>query len=284
VVIHDSIEGRWSFVNSYFCQGWIERQDIALAQDKAAVQDYCESTPFVIYTGESGYVYYDREKTRLALKMRMGTRLPLIEDAETYYCVRVPIHDANGYLSFAEGYLPKDSSAHSGYLPFTQENVARLAFGLKGSAYGWGGMFEGRDCSRFIFDIFRCMGMLFPRNSASQSQAGFSSIDLADLSIDQKERTVIEKGVPFATLLNLPGHVMLYIGEEGGKAYAIHNTWAYRENVFFKDRLRKIAQVVISDLHLGDGSKKGSFLDRLSSMTFLVDKELSRIQAPATCF
>ena len=116
------------------------------------------------------------------------------------------------------------------------------------------------------------MGLLLPRNSGSQAEAGFSSIDLTGFSTTQKEAIVIENGIPFVTLLNLKGHVMLYIGSDKNKAYVIHSLWAYRENVFSKDRLRNLAQVVVSDLHLGKGSKKGSLVERLSSMTFLVHR------------
>jgi hypothetical protein len=136
-------------------------------------------------------------------------------------------------------------------------------------------MFDGRDCSRFIFDIFKCMDLLLPRNSRSQSKAGLTSIDLTGFSPAQKEAIVVEKGVPFATLLNLPGHVMLYIGKEGNKPYAIHSLWAYRENALFEDSLRNVSQIVVSDLHLGVGSKKGSLLERLSGMTFLANKHLA---------
>lgn len=269
-VIHSSPHGRWSFVASYFVKGWIESQNIALANDKELVMDFCQANPFVIYTGNCGYLYYDNKLTRFALKVRMGARLPLIEEGEDYFCLKVPFKSKEGCLSFTKGYVAKDSSIDIGYLSFTQENVARLAFELKGEEYGWGGMFEGRDCSRFIFDIFKCMGVLLPRNSVSQSEAGFSSIDLTNFSVKQKEKVIIEKGIPFATLLGLPGHIMLYLGKEEDRAYVIHSLWAYKERVFFKDRQRKVARVLVSDLYLGKGSKKGSLLEKLSTMTFLV--------------
>ncbi len=269
-VIHSSPHDRWSFVASYFVKGWIESQNIALANDKDLALDFYEATPFVIFTGESGHLYYDEKLTGFALKVRMGARFPLIEEGEDYFCVKMPFKNKEGCLSFTKGYVARDSCINMGYLSFTQENVARLAFELKGQGYGWGGMFEGRDCSRFILDIFKCMGVLLPRNSTSQSKAGFSSIDLTNLSVKQKEKLIIEDGIPFATLLNPPGHIMLYIGKEGDKAYVIHSLWAYKEKVFFKDRQRKVARVVISDLHLGKGSERSSLLERLSTMTFLV--------------
>lgn len=268
-VIHSSPGGQWSFVISAFCRGWIETRYIAPAHGRDSIAGFRAADPFVLYTGDSGHVYYDRECTRHASTIRMGTRLPLIEEQGGYVCVRMPIRDAEGYLSFTEGFLPRDASVHIGYLPFTQRNIARLAFNLMGSGYGWGGMFEGRDCSRFIFDIFRCVGMLLPRNSASQAQAGYAFLDLSSLPPSGKEEMIVAQGVPFATLLYMPGHIMLYIGEQGKRPYAIHSLWAYRENVLFKDRLRKVSRVVVSDLHLGEGSEKGSLIERFSGMVFL---------------
>jgi len=116
------------------------------------------------------------------------------------------------------------------------------------------------------------MGVLLPRNSTSQSKAGPSSVDLAALSIEQKEKVIIDKGIPFATLLSLPGHIMLYLGKEEDRAYVMHSLWVYKERVFFKDRQRKVAKVVVSDVYLGKGSEKGSLLERLSTMAFLVNR------------
>ena len=243
-----------------------------MAYDKETVLDYFKASAFIVYTGEAGDVYYDRKLTRFAMDVRMGMKLPLIEEGDDYFCVRIPVLDLNGYLSFTTGYMAKDASVNIGFLPFTQENVARLAFLLKGNSYGWGGMFDGRDCSRFIFDIFKCMDLLLPRNSRSQSKAGSSSIDLTGFLSKQKEAIIVEKGIPFATLLYLPGHVMLYIGKEGNKPYVIHSLWAYRENALFRDKLSNVSQIVVSDLHLGKGSRKGSLLERLSGMTFLANK------------
>jgi len=271
-VIHHSMDGQWSFIASYFTVGWVENQNIALAKNKETALDFIEGTPFLIYTGDSGCLYYDKTLTRSAIKIRMGARFPLAEEEGECLCVFMPVRDADGYFSLTKGYLAKDSAVHIGYLPFTQRNVAELAFRLKGNHYGWGGMFDGRDCSRLIFDIFKSLGIMLPRNSHSQSQVGSSSIDLTLLPESDKERLVMEKGVPFATFLNLPGHIMLYIGKDQNRAYVIQSLWAYRESILFKDRLRKVARVVVSDLSLGEGSKKGSLLKRLSSMTILVDQ------------
>ncbi|MGA1797084.1 MAG: SH3 domain-containing protein [bacterium] len=271
-VMHHSPGGEWSFVVSTFCRGWIETRHIAAAHGRDSIAGFCSADPFVIYTGVAGHVYHDRECTRFAASVRMGTRLPLVEEREGYVCVRMPIRDTEGYLSFTEAFLPRDASVHIGYLPFTQRNIARLAFGLMGSGYGWGGMFEGRDCSRFILDIFRCVGMLMPRNSASQAQAGYAFLDVSTFPTSRKKEMIVAQGVPFATLLYMRGHIMLYIGEQGKRPYAIHSLWAYRENVLFKDRLRKVSRVVVSDLHLGEGSQKGSLIERFSGMVFLAPR------------
>ena len=38
----------------------------------------------------------------------------------------------------------------------------------------------------------------------------------------------MDKGVPFLTLLQRKGHIMLYVGQNEGKPVILHNTWAVK--------------------------------------------------------
>ena len=69
--------------------------------------------------------------------------------------------------------------------------------------------------------------------------------------------------MPGATLLRLPGHIMLYLGTVDGRPYVVQEIWGYREPGPGRDRVRLINRVVVSDLSLGTGSWRGSLLSRI---------------------
>jgi len=75
----------------------------------------------------------------------------------------------------------------------------------------------------------------------------------------------LQSATPGITLLRMPKHQMIYLGEENGQFYAIHSTWAERISMT-SDEKRRINQVVVSDLTLNGHSYLGSLFDRIISM------------------
>jgi len=51
-------------------------------------------------------------------------------------------------------------------LPFTRANLLRQAFRFLGERYGWGHDYQGRDCSGFVSEVYRSMGVQLPRNTS----------------------------------------------------------------------------------------------------------------------
>ena len=126
-----------------------------------------------------------------------------------------------------------------------------------------------RDCSAMTRDFFAPFGIWLPRNSAQQAKKG-RIIDLSGMSDEEKERTIVEKGVPFQTLIHLPGHIMLYVGSIGKKAYVMHNMWGIKTG----DNGRYIiGRGVISGLHLGENlpeaDKESILIRRIDSMNIV---------------
>ena len=68
---------------------------------------------------------------------------------------------------------------------------------------------------------------------------------------------------PGVTLLRLPGHIMMYVGEESGKPYAIHAVWGVKDR---DGNIMKIDKVALTDLDLGRGAKDGSLLERTTDV------------------
>jgi len=158
-------------------------------------------------------------------------------------------------------------------LPYTPRHVFEQAFKLLNAPYGWGGMYGEQDCSRFVQQVFATVGIRLPRNSGEQAKSGQVLAKFDGASLDEKtegcdkKEVLTTKAVPGATVLGMSGHIMLYLGNVDGRPYAIHATWAFRENQDGQEIRKVINKVVVSDLSLGDGSARGSLLKRLRTIT-----------------
>tara|TARA_B100000674_G_C37797298_1_gene894656 strand:- start:86 stop:832 length:747 start_codon:yes stop_codon:yes gene_type:complete len=152
-----------------------------------------------------------------------------------------------------------------GWLPFTRRNVLRLAFSELAQGYGWGETNGLTDCSRLLLDTFRPFGILLGRHSSDQARSGTSTIELKGLKPNKKREALrkgAKKGVVF---LYMPGHIMLYLGEHEGKDYALSAIYSFRKRCADGDGDTDaiLAKVAVSDLLVGLGTRRGSFLDRL---------------------
>jgi len=145
---------------------------------------------------------------------------------------------------------------------------------MMGQPYGWGGLYEWRDCSSTARDVFAPFGIWLPRNSAAQGRSGSSFIPLEGLDGAEKERLIGASGVPFMSLLWMRGHIMLYLGQYRNESVVFHNIWGLRIVEEGNDNARHVlGRAVASSLRLGrelpalqDGA---ALLDRLKGMATL---------------
>jgi len=155
--------------------------------------------------------------------------------------------------------------------PMTRRAVLEAAFALLESPYGWGDTGAGRDCSRFVMDVFESFGLLLPRNSARQAQAGTFSVTLSDQSDAERAEIIEAAGHRGVVLLHFPGHIMLYLGLTAeGVPMAIHAFADYLEPCANGGETRRtVERIAVSDLELGRGTSRRSFLDRITRVTVL---------------
>jgi len=184
------------------------------------------------------------------------------------YVIKIPFREADGRLTFRNGYIPVDEDVHYGFLPYTQKNLVQQAFKMLHQPYGWGEMSGGRDCSRFIMDLFNTFGILMPRNSNLQAKMGIPLGALEGKTIEEKKK-ILDRAVPLATLLRMPGHIMLYLGRHNGEHYAIHSIWGIQKGGKSDPSYQKIGKVAVTDLNLGKGGPNGSLLHRLTEIQLI---------------
>ncbi len=267
VFYHTSADGAWVFGSSAVTTGWYKVEDICFV-DQQTYKDF-QNGDFVVVTTSRADLWTNPEATQTPGYLRMGAKLPLIEDLGDYWKVKVPVWDAAG-PRIAEGLIAK-SDANRGYLPYTARNVYTLAFRMLDKPYGWADMNGDTDCSSFVRNLFSCFGIILPRNSAEQEKSGSIAYTYTKgESVASRTEKLIQKGIPGITILRRPGHVTLYLGHDKGHAYVIHNTWAFRKmNDSKKDEPFVVHRVIVSDVLYGENASFGPLMKAITAISVL---------------
>ncbi|MDP2981862.1 MAG: SH3 domain-containing protein [Candidatus Latescibacter sp.] len=267
-LLHVSRDGLWSYVQSSSFGCWVPSEDVAFG-DRELIKDLADTSMPVVAIGSRVSVFPSPEGGAAIGSITMGSYLPARSAGNDFCEVLFPCRGPNGELAAKKGYVRNGSDVSLGFLPYTLRNVYQQCFKFFGFRYGWGGMFGDRDCSATIMEVFRCFNIRLPRNSASQ--AGASPRIVKFDGLDRAARLQALRTVPGGvTLLRMPGHIMIYLGEADGKPYAIHNFWAWREPKPGKvDVTHRAARVAVTDLMLGEGSQRGAFIDRLTNAAII---------------
>jgi hypothetical protein len=260
VIYHESKDGLWLFGSNSASAGWYLKADMALLSRQQWLA-YKDAAAFVICSSDKSDLWLDSSATEYYGFIRMGNRLPLLGHSGSFYKVALPSAEAAfAYISVKDAGL--------GYLPYTAREVYQQAFKLQNAPYGWGDLNGEYDCSGLIKQLFQCFGIFLPRNGAEQHVAAIELHAFAKENAVTREVIIAEKAEPAASLLRLPGHIMLYLGSVEGKAYALHALWGVRHPLSKDtDAVIAVNKTVVSDLSLGEGSKRKSLLDRLTGIS-----------------
>jgi len=270
-VLWEDTEGRWVYLVSSLLQGWVERPSVAFFENLQALRAYL-AKPFLVVTAPQLQQEEITSTTGLDVTLAMGTVLHGYRKRGAFYGVDYPIRGDDGRLDFQTIWISTAQGIRPGFLPLTRANILRQACALEGTAYGWGGVGGGHDCSSFLQDVFRTMGVLLPRNSGPQSKVGKILATFPEGTEKEAKLEELSSASPAVTFLKLDGHVMLYLGKAGKRHYAIHATSGYQtEGLLFWHQTQRIMSVVVSDLSLGKGSRRGSLLERMESMNMLTE-------------
>src|SRR5690606_38477785 len=170
--------------------------------------------------------------------------------------------------------------------PLTRRAVLEEAFARIDRPYGWGGHEGGVDCSRFVMDVLGSFGLELPRHSGRQAASGTHSIDVRGIAdLGERQRLIDAAARHGVVLLHFPGHIILYLGHDAeGTPSAIHSFSEYAEPCDEGDdeTLRRVDRVTVSDLTLGHGSSRRSFLERLERIVILGRRMTSELIGVAT--
>ena len=267
-VSHVSKDREWYLVETPFAVGWIKTKDIALV-DREFIDNYMTGR-YIAFIKED--IPVSDENGLFRFKGRIGMILPLLKEDKDRFLVYIPVKDTDGYAVLYTASVEKGNAVIKP-MPLTQKNIAKVINQTLGKNYGWGGLFQNRDCSANIRDIFVPFGIWLPRNSTAQAKSGlFLSLD--GLTDNQKEEFIKKSAIPFLTLVWMPGHIMLYVGKKEGKAYVFHNFWGIKTKILNKEGRVIVGKAAIttlrpeSDVFFADRFK--TFLKRIKGITYII--------------
>lgn len=242
LITHIDSSKRFAHIQTEFVYGWVEMSDLALVSEDQAKR-IASFKDFVIPNTDSKMLY--SRSGDYITQLRVGKLFALAGENGVWIYKR----QSDGKLRIEKAKInPKDFLSFP--QPFSQEAMAESINLLIGQQYGWGGMYENRDCSAFIRDLFAQFGLYLPRNSYAQGNYGTYQIKLEGLNVPQKEKVIFSNATPFGSVLYLKGHIMLYLGKDSttGELIVAHSAWSVNTSDLFAKTEHKLGGVVITTL------------------------------------
>jgi len=226
LVSHVSAGGAWVWVQSCFAAGWVSAGDVAYVDDELIAAWRSHPMAAIVRDGVclrgAGGAFITTEHIGAVLPLSRSARPDADKSLEVLAAARMPDGAAKAVrVRLAPG------EAEVFPVPATTGRLADLADLMLGQPYGWGGLYEQRDCSAMTRDLLAPLGVYLPRNSSEQAKAG-KVVSLAGMSPAARERRILADGKGMLTLLGAPGHIMLYLGQRDGRALIMHNTWGVK--------------------------------------------------------
>src|SRR5690606_13228578 len=271
----------WWFVVSPSYAAWIEARSVAIGTAKQ-VFGYVDKSPYRIVTGASVHTVFTREAPALSeLQLDMGVRVPLWTDwpadtpvngqhSYTAHVIELPTRAADGSLGFAPALLQKNADTAADYLALTRANILRQAFKFLGERYGWGHAYNGRDCSGFVAEVYRSMGVMMPRNTSDQGVSPAFSKRIFSETDTATQRRDAARAAQVGDLVYIPGHVMLVIGEIDGNPWVIHDTtgisWRAADASLARAHLNAVSVTPLVPLMFDESD---SYIDRMRSIVHI---------------
>jgi len=249
-IIHESRDKSWDFVlieNSIFGD-WIPAEDVAYVDD-SFIKNWQNNLGYIAIRSDDipllnlhHHYYY---------KTRMGEIYPINKISTNYLTLKIAVKNTDNNAVIQESEINKNT-AYILPLITTPKNIAIIANQFINQPYGWGGLYGYRDCSSTTKNIFAYFGIWLPHASELQKEQGGLDINLANLSDAQKQKIILEKAVPYFSLLYVPGHIVLYLGEKNNILYVFQDMWGLKTYRLFKPQGRiVIGKTVITPITFG---------------------------------
>ena len=276
MISHFSSDGRYAHIQGPFVYGWIDTRSVGLVSDSMrkrilSFESYkIPNRDFIPLSYQNQWVLDARVGQIFPYNKRHDTLITFYKDIDNYAQIREVEFDPNLFSDFP--------------MPFSEEKMSSLIHTMLGQKYGWGGLLGNRDCSAFTRDSFASFGIFLPRNSAAQAQFKGQFVNLSKMTESEKEEYIIANAKPFASIIWLKGHIMLYLGHVNIKgsqrAIVAHSAWGVRPVINNKQEDIRLGGVRITTLHIGGAfssnvAMKNTLLSRIEGVTNIYNTEVS---------
>ena len=258
-VLHESKDKKFVFVDTRTYAGWLDVSTLAFT-DKATWLKYVSPQNYLTVIASRKTIPQGASLFQMGAKVLL--RASDVQKDGTW-AISIPSVDANGTIVEQGLNVPNDNGVKKGSLACSENNLIRQAFRFLGEGYGWGGLEDGVDCSAYVQDVYRSVGIELPRDADRQAKAMPRSVSLEGMNREQR-LAIIKKAKP-GSLLFSAAHVMIYLGnDDKGEPLVIHALSSYYT---FGEQTAKhyIRKVIVSDLHF-TGSDKVEMIDKLISV------------------
>jgi len=221
-ISHYSRDKRWAFVRASYSFGWVKVRDLALVNQQFI--RYFENDNYAMVIKDDLRLY--DEKRHAVSLVKVGALFPISKDKKHYLTAK---RDSKGRAQIKKVISTSPTLLAKKPLAFTPRNVALLAKEFYDEPYGWGGSYECRDCSATTRDFLGAFGIFLRRNSSKQAKDG-KSTPIKNWPKAYKKKFINQNAEPFRSLLYVPGHIVLYLGQYKGEPVIMHTYWGVRKN------------------------------------------------------
>ncbi|WP_455756024.1 SH3 domain-containing protein [Sulfurimonas sp.] len=266
-ISHYSKDKQWVFVFTSFTFGWLKSNEVVFIDDRYT--SIWQDAKQILITKEDIPLYTSFGEP--LFNTRVGMMFALVDEDEDNYTI-LTVSSSNGLKAiYNKSKISKDFASKK-TLPFNEKNLNNIINEVSKKNYGWGGIYEQRDCSSMLMDMYTPFGIWLPRNSSHQRNVG-EVIDLSGFDNTQKIKVIKEKAIPFQTLLYKKGHIVLYVGLHEDEVIVFHNTWAVKTKIDNKEGRFIIGKPVFTTLKFGKEivgyDKDSELLKNIESMNIV---------------
>ena len=245
-ISHYSLDGKWAYVRGSAAYGWIKSSDMVVV-DKKFIKKF-KNGKYAVIVKDNSVLKHNSKKITI---LKIGTIFPMTKiktkDKKVKNAYMFAIRDSKGKAHIQMATADKNNLIAKKPIAMTSKNVAFIARQFYDEPYGWGGLMETRDCSSFTKDFFAPFGLFLRRNSSKQARDG-NYCNIRGVPKTKKKKLIIKNAKPFRSMLYVPGHIVLYLGQYKGEPVIMHTYWGAR----LKDGSKKVmARTVITTTEPG---------------------------------
>lgn len=239
--VHATADGRWTFVLGTTYAAWIETAALAFG-GRDTVLDHARRGAVVVTAARARAVPPADGAATAEVVLDMGTTLPAARDPGTGRpggapgsgtaddgpvgdgLVELPVRAPGGTLALVPARVEPAGAVCFGPLPASRRHVLRQAFRFLGEPYGWGHDHGARDCSGFVCDVYRSLGLVLPRNTHDQAASPALDRVVIDHEWPRDRRLTEIARLRPGDLVHVPRHVMMVVGHDEAGPWVIHDT------------------------------------------------------------